>query len=69
MDDGTYTAEFNDSVKDKLTLRYIDEEQTNKNEEESREFDDIDIFDKYNDLNDMFDGIEESVSKLDDNQW
>ena len=69
-EDGTYSATFDDSIKDKLTIKYIDVKKSREYQENSkRDIDLKDTFDQYIDLNSMFNKIETKLSKLDDNQW
>ncbi len=69
-EDGTYSATFDGSIKDKLTIKYIDVKKANEYAENSkRDIDLKDTFNQYTELNNMFDQIETKLSKLDDGQW
>ena len=67
---GTYVAIFDDSVKDKLSITYIDEKKAREyNENRRQELGLENAFDQYEELNNMFNNIETRLSRLDDGQW
>jgi hypothetical protein len=69
-EDGTYSAAFDDSIKDKLTIKYIDVKKANEYIANSQqEFELKNAFDQYEELNNMFNNIETRLSRLDDGQW
>lgn len=69
-EDGTYSATFDDSIKDKLTIKYVDVKKANEYIANSQqEFGFENAFDQYKELNDMFNSIEVRLSRLDDAQW
>ena len=69
-EDGTYSATFDDSITDKLTIKYVDVKKANEYIANSqKEFGFENAFDQYKELNDMFNSIELRLSRLDDAQW